>query len=225
VYFREGRLDDAAEALARAREAGAPPWTLAWYAALVDREYGRLAAASERLENLMETRFQEARDRGFDFSRDLRVPHLLGQTLFEQARTARGDARRAEREALLQRAVDALQAALAIDPEAAVVHHTFSQVRELQGDRSAAAQHRAAHERYRIDDLAVATAVARHRAANPPANHAAEAVTLYDLQPRSGTGPVTPSDAASFAGSPFPDSAETTIAADRYHERQEALQP
>ena len=225
VYFREGRLDDAAEALARAHETGAPPWTLAWYAALVDREYGRLAAASERLENLMETRFQEARDRGFDFSRDLRVPHLLGRTLFEQARAARGEAGRAEREALLRRAVDALELALAIDPEAAAVHHTFAQVRELQGDRGAAAQHRAAHERYRIDDLAVATAVARHRAANPPANHAAEAVTLYDLRPRSGTGPAIPSDAAGFAGSPFPDSAETAIAADGHHESQEALQP
>ncbi len=185
VYFREGRLDDAATALARAREAGAAPWTITWYAARVDREYGRLAAVSERLQALMETRFEEARGRGFDFSRDLRVPHLLGQTLFEQARAARGEARRAEREMLLRRAADALEAALAIDPESAVVHHTLAQVQDFRGDREAAARHRAAHERYRVDDLAVATAVARHRAANPPANRAAEAVTLYELRPNA----------------------------------------
>lgn len=216
VYFREGRLDDAAEALARARDAGAASWTLAWYAALVDREYGRLAAASERLENLMQTRFQEARDRGFDFSRDLRVPHLLGRTLFEQARAARGEARASEREALLQRAVEALEAALAIDPESAVVHHTLSQVRDLQGDRTAAAYHRAAHDRYRIDDLAVATAVARHRAANPPANHAAEAVTLYDLRPPPGTHQATPQQNADFAAKAAPGRPEPVLTVDRY---------
>jgi hypothetical protein len=83
---------------------------------------------------------------------------------------------------LLLRAVAALEAALTIDAEAAGVHHTLSQVQELLGDAERAAYHRAAHERHRIDDLAVATAVARHRAANPPANHAAEAITLYDLQ-------------------------------------------
>ncbi|WP_006747766.1 multiheme c-type cytochrome [Thioalkalivibrio paradoxus] len=182
VYFREGRLDDAARALARAREAEAPPWTLAWYAALIDREYGRLDAAADRLEALYATRFQEARDRGFDFSRDLRVAQLLGRTRFEQARAARGEARSERRQVLLQQAREALQAALAIDPEAAAVHHTMAQVLEQLGDPEAAAQHRAAHERYRPDDLAIATAVARHRAANPAANQAAEALTLYDLQ-------------------------------------------
>ncbi len=186
VYVREGRLEDAARALARAGDAGATPWTVSWYSALVDREYGRLEAATERLEALMATRFQEAHRRGFDFSRDLRVPHLLGRTLFEQARAARGEAQRPQREALLLRALAALQAALAIDPEAAAVHHTLSQVQALLGDSARAAYHRAAHERHRTDDLAVATAVARHRAANPPANHAAEAITLYDLQREVG---------------------------------------
>lgn len=197
VYFREGRLEDATRALARARDAGAKPWTIAWYSALVDREYGRLDAAAERLEALMATRFQEARDRGFDFSRDLRVPHLLGRTLFEQARASRGEAQRPQREALLLRALAALEAALAVDPEAAAVHHSLSQVQEFLGDSDKAAHHRAAHERHRTDDLAVATAVAGHRAANPAANHAAEAVTLYDLQ--RGIGVVT---GAGFIGRP-----------------------
>jgi tetratricopeptide (TPR) repeat protein len=182
VYFREGRLDEAAEALARAREAGAPPWTLAWYAALVDREYGRMDAAIERLEALFETRFHDARARGFDFSRDLRVPHLLGRTLFEQARSLRGEANHEQRDILLQRARHMLENALAIDPEAAAVHHSLAQVLEQLGDAGAAAYHRAAHERFRPDDLAVAAAVTRHRADNPPANRAAEALTLYELR-------------------------------------------
>lgn len=229
VYFREGRLEDAARALARARDAGATPWAVTWYSALVDREYGRLEAAAERLEALMATRFQEARVRGFDFSGDLRVPHLLGRTLFEQARAARGEAQRPYREALLQRALAALEAALAIDPEAAAVHHTLNQVQGLLGDAERAAYHRAAHARHRTDDLAVATAVARHRAANPPANHAAEAITLYDLQ--RAIGVVT--GAGSAERGPHPEhgtegtEADAAIAshAEQDSERQETGRP
>ena len=42
VYFKEGRLEETTAALRRAADADppAPPWTLAWYSALVDREYG-----------------------------------------------------------------------------------------------------------------------------------------------------------------------------------------
>lgn len=69
---------------------------------------------------------------------------------------------------------------------AAAVHHSLSQVHEMLGNAERAAYHRTAHERHRTDDLAVATAVARHRAVNPPANHAAEAITLYDLQREVG---------------------------------------
>jgi tetratricopeptide (TPR) repeat protein len=198
VHFREGRLDDAAHALARAAEAGALPWTVAWYSALVDREYGRLEAAAERLEALFETRFQQARDRGFDFSRDLRVPHLLGRTRFEQARAARGEGRVEQREALLLQARNALQAALEVDPETPAVHHTMAQVLDQLGDTAGAAYHRAAHERHRPDDLAVAIAVSRHRALNAPANRAAEALTLYDLQRE-------PVGAGALAGDPGPD--------------------
>lgn len=201
VHFREGRLEEAIQALARAGTAGAPPWTVAWYSALVDREYGRMEKAVERLEALMATRFQEARDRGFDFSRDLRVAHLLGRTRFEQARAARGEAQRARRDELLARAVAALEAALVIDPETAEVHHTLAQVHEMQGDSGKAAYHRAAHERYRSDDLAVAAAVALHRANNPPANQAAEAVTLYDLQ-REQQGLRKPKNPGAWAGPP-----------------------
>lgn len=225
VYLRDGRLDAAAAALERAREAGAAPWTVAWYAAQVDREYGRLDRAAERLQALMETRFQEARDRGFDFSRDLRVPHTLGQTLFEQARAARGEARQARREALLQRAVDVLETALTIDPEAAMVHHTLAQVHDLRGDAEAAARHRAAHARYRPDDLAVATAVSRHRAANPPANHAAEAVTVYDLQRASDLAPPSPLAATVAEDGATVHSGAAGGGTDAQYPPQEASQP
>ena len=46
VYFKEGQLEQAATALRRASEQQAPPWTIAWYSALIDRENGHLEAAA-----------------------------------------------------------------------------------------------------------------------------------------------------------------------------------
>ena len=182
VYFKEGRLDDTASALQRAEAAGAYPWVLAWYSARVDREYGRLDAAIERLEALVETRYELARTRGYDFSRDIRALNLLGRTLFEKSRGQRGEARREARLALLQQAQERFRQVLEIDPEDVNAHYNLALVAEQIGDSESAARHRAAHETYRRDDLAVATAVTRHRSANPAADHAAEPVAIYDLQ-------------------------------------------
>jgi len=182
VYFKEGRLEDTVTALQRAEKAGSYPWVLAWYSALVDREYGRLDAAIERLEALMDSRFEEARKRNFDFSKDIAVPNLLGRTLMEKARLARGEARRDERVALLNEARTRLEQALAIDPEDVNAHYNLALVTEELGDKEAAQRHRAAHEKFRTDDLAVATAVARHRSENPAADHAASPIAIYDLQ-------------------------------------------
>ncbi len=50
------------------------------------------------------------------------------------------------------------------------------------GDGARAAGERALYARYKPDDNARDTTVALHRLRNPAANHAAEAVVIYDLQ-------------------------------------------
>ena len=47
-------LDASAGDRALAEAAGAYPWVLAWYSAQVDREYGRLDAAIERIDRRLE---------------------------------------------------------------------------------------------------------------------------------------------------------------------------
>ena len=55
-------------------------------------------------------------------------------------------------------------------------------IHTLLGDEELAIEHRRLHEYYRIDDNAADRAVTSHRSRNPPADHAAEAVVIYDLQ-------------------------------------------
>jgi tetratricopeptide (TPR) repeat protein len=186
ILYREGRLDEAARALERAAELDppAPPWTIAWYAALVDRELGNLDTAIETLTALAQTRFNDARERGFDFSRDYRMLNELGRTLYERARQERGEARREARGALLGRARRRLEQALAVEPEYAASHHNLSLVFNELGSSEQAGRHRRLHERYRTDDNAVERAVTLHRSRNPAADHAAEPVAIYDLQRR-----------------------------------------
>ncbi|MFY9976175.1 MAG: tetratricopeptide repeat protein, partial [Chromatiaceae bacterium] len=159
-----------------------PAWTLAWYSALVKRELGDLDGAIADLENLAETRFAEARERGFDFSADYRMLTTLGRTLYERARQERGEARRQARTELLTRAKQRLDQALALDPEHAAAHFNLGLILADLGDPTGAERHRALHDRYRTDDNIAERAITRHRAANPAADHAAEPVAIYDLQ-------------------------------------------
>jgi tetratricopeptide (TPR) repeat protein/cytochrome b subunit of formate dehydrogenase len=183
VLYREGRLEEAASALNRASAQGAPLWVVAWYTGLIARDLGDLDAAIEALEALADTRFNAARERGFDFSRDYRMLTELGRTLYERARRERGEARREARSALLARAHARLEQALSVDPENAAAHHNLSLVMAELGDSAPADRHRALHEHYRTDDNAIERAVSPHRSRNPAADHAAEPVAIYAVKP------------------------------------------
>jgi tetratricopeptide (TPR) repeat protein len=191
VFYEEGRLDEAAEALRRAQSSDPPAaaWTIAWYSALIEREFGYLDASIANLEALAETGFESARARGFDFGGDYRMLTELGRTLYERARQTRGEPRRAERNSLLQRAADRLEQALALDPENAAAHHSLSLVYADLGRSDVAAEHRRLHEIYRTDDQAIQRAVTLHRSRNPVADHAAEAIAIYDLQRSESPAP------------------------------------
>jgi len=187
VYFKEGRLQEAAAAVGRAAAFEPPhqPWTAAWLGARIDRELGNLDRAIAALEAIADTRFADARARGFDFSYDIRVLNELGRTLYERARQARGAARRTERLALLQRAQEWLQRVLVIDPEDVSAHFNLALVHQELGDSEVARRHRGLHRKYKPDDQAVERAVTLHRSRNPAADHAAAAIVIYDLQSAS----------------------------------------
>ena len=189
VYHKEGRLDDAVLALRRAAAAGAAPWTVAWLTGLVNKENGRLDDAIANFDAALTATSPELRARGFDFSRDYEVLNELGQTLFERAKQERGPARAEARAALLRRAAETFDRTLAIDAENVTAHYALSLLYGELGEPARAAEHREAHLRYTPDEQSRSRVVAQHRLANPAANHAAQALVIYDLQRRSTPSP------------------------------------
>ena len=183
VLLREGRLDEAATALRGAAKGDAYPWSVAWFGGLVDLQNAELDSAIEAFTSLIETRFVEARRRGFDFSKDYRLRNQLALTLFERAKLA--DSPTAQEE-WLAASMEHFMAALALDPENLTAHYGLAQVYARLGDTDNAGRHRQLHETYRPDDNAKDRAVQFARRRDPAANHASEAVVIYDLQ-RSGT--------------------------------------
>ncbi len=182
VFHKEGRLDDAAAALGRARAANAAPWTVAWLSGLVNKENGRLDDAIANFEASLGATSADLRARGFDFGRDYEVLNELGLTLFERAKQERGAARLPRRRELLGQAVAAFDRTLAIDTENVTAHYALSLIHGELGDQTRAATHREAHLRYTADEQSRGRVIAIHRAANPAANHAAQSVVIYELQ-------------------------------------------
>jgi tetratricopeptide (TPR) repeat protein len=183
TYLREGRLDEAADALraAAACEPPALPWSLAWFGGLVEKQQGNLDAAITSFRSLVETPWANARERGFDFSRDVRVRNELAETLLERSRLERGEAAKARRGEFVQAARAELEASLAIDSEQATARYLMAQVLREEGNEEAALAELALHETYKVDDNARDRAVALARQRYPAANAAAEPVVIFDL--------------------------------------------
>lgn len=188
VLHREGRLDEATAALARASEFKDPPapeWTVAWLSGVINREQGRLEEAESNLRKVLEDKTPERTARGFDFSMDYEVIDLLGQTLFERAKQVRDPARKAERDQLLRQAVETYLKALQLDSENVSAHYGLQQVYQDLGDTAKAAEHAKLHARYKADDNARDVAFEKARRKYPAAAKASEAIVIYPLN-RSG---------------------------------------
>ncbi len=188
VYLKEGRLNDAETALARAASQDLPyPWVHSWLTAELNLQNGYIETAISGLTELLTTPFASARSAGMAFDRDYRAWERLAGAHYDASRVAPNpDSARAA----LSSARDAYQRVLEAEPERASTHYGLSRVLEALGDAEAAAFHASAHDRYRLDDSARDRAVASARARYPAAAVAAEAVPVYplsmDLQPVAG---------------------------------------
>ncbi|MEX0611657.1 MAG: multiheme c-type cytochrome [Pirellulales bacterium] len=191
VYYNEGRLDEAVEALQRAaahQDPPAPSWTLGWLSGLVNRQQGRLQEAEQNFRSVLEVKTAEMIERGFDFSLDYEVINELGLTLFDLAKQARGKSRATQREEYLRQAVEQFENTLAIDSENVTAHYNLQLLYGQLGDKAKAAEHHKLHQRYKPDDNARDRAIALARQRYPAANHAAEAIVIYSLNRAGAPG-------------------------------------
>ncbi len=185
VYLKEGRVAvEAPEALRKAQRFDPPAlqWSLLWFTGLVNKQNGQLDDAIRNFEQILEGGFEQAKGRGFDFTIDYRLLNELGQTLHERAKQERGDKRRTSRVAILNKAREAFEKTLVIDPENAVAHYSLKQVYHDLGDIEKSQYHGNQHAYFKPDDNARDLAIANARIKYPAANHAAEEITIYDLQ-------------------------------------------
>jgi len=184
VYLREGRIDEAVDAVQRAAkmtEPAAPEWTMAWFSGLVNREQGNLVEAETNFRRIVDQTTEERKARGFDFSRDIEVLNTLGRTLFDRAEQLRLDSQSKEREALLRDAEKQFQRALAIDSENTNAHYNLGLIYTMLGDSVLEKKHKTLHLRYKPDDNAQGIAVRAGREKYPAANSAAEPLVIYPL--------------------------------------------
>ncbi len=197
VYYAEGRLGEAVDAIRRAADHQHPPapaWTLSWLSGLVNRQQGYLAEAEKNFRSVLDDRTQEMILRRFDFSLDYEIVNLLGETLFDRAKQFRGRSRRDGRTNMLEEAARSFQRTLTIDPENVTAHYNLNLLYAQLGRQDEAAAHAALHAKYKPDDNARDRAVLLARKRYPAANHAAEKVVIYSLKPAAAPGPDAPGD-------------------------------
>jgi hypothetical protein len=195
VYLKEGLVQThAPDALARAAAFDPPAneWSLLWFGARVAMRNGDYDQAVANLRDIVRGGFAQAEGRGFDFAQDFRVLDELGAGLYQQALRARGD----ERRALMEEAGAWYERALALDPENVAAHWGLKQVLGALGETEREALHAEAHARYKPDDNARDRAVTQARLKYPAADHAAEAVVIYDLQRPGAFGRPAPRELA-----------------------------
>jgi len=206
VYFAEGRLDEAVEAIGRASKHGgseadppAPPWTMSWMSGLINRQQGHLEAAEKNFRSVVEEHTAVMAERGFDFSKDYEVINELGQTLFEQAERLYSADHKQERDRVLAAAAEQFNKTLALDPENVTAHYNLQLIYAKLGDAKQAEEHAKLHARYKVDDNARDRALVAARKKYPAGNNAAEALVIYPLnratapnaaQPQANSGGV-----------------------------------
>jgi tetratricopeptide (TPR) repeat protein len=184
VYFKEGRLDEAVVALQRALKFNppAPRWVVAWFNGLVNKQNGYLDKAISEFRSILYDRYPELDAHGFDFSKDYDVINELGEALFERAKMERGPGSAERRRQFLEEAVTQFRQTLALDSENVTAHYNLMLLYTELGDEAKAAEHRRLHDRYRPDPNATDRAISICRRQNAAADHAAQAIVIYDLQ-------------------------------------------
>jgi len=177
-YFQQGRLSEAAQALVSAAESGHPwPWQLDFFSGLIDWQNGYLNKTVQDFERVYASAYAPAQAAGFDFSKDYAFVTRFAEAVFQFSKTQKGEAR----EKALEKSRALYEQVLAMNPEWPDAHYGLSQVYAAAGKTEKASEHRALHQKYKVDDNARDRAIALARSKDPAADHAANPIAIYAL--------------------------------------------
>jgi tetratricopeptide (TPR) repeat protein len=188
TYLQQGRLDEAQNALNQAAEVQdfRYTWQLAYFAGIIDMQNGFIQKALDNFKRVYKTEFQNAKEANFDFSKDYKFVTLYAQTLFQRAKMFTGE----EQEEFYQQSIDKFNEVLVMNPEWADAHFGLFQLYAALGNVQKAQEHKALHDKHKVDDNAHDTVIAKARAQNKAADHAAEMIAFYELDRLENTMPV-----------------------------------
>ena len=185
TYLQQGRLDEAQDALNQAAkvEGFRYTWQLAYFAGVIDLQNGFIQKALDNFKRVYQTEFQNAKEANFDFSKDYKFVTLYAQTLFQRAKMLAPE----EQKDFYQQSIDKFNEVLVMNPEWADAHFGLFQLYAALGDIQNAQKHKALHDKHKVDDNAHDTVIAKARAQNKAADHAAEMIAIYELDRLNNT--------------------------------------
>lgn len=189
AYLQQGRLDEARNALNNAslNKDFRYTWQLAYFAGVIDLQNGFLEKALENFSRVYHTEFKNAQEANFDFSKDYKFVTMYAQTLFQRSKILQNT----EQQEYQQKSLNLFNEVLALNPEWADAHFGLFQLYAAMGDTEQAKYHKTLHQKHKIDDNAHDTVIAKARAKNKAADHAAEAIAIYKLDKLENLMPVS----------------------------------
>lgn len=179
TYLQQGRLDEAQNALNQAskNEQFRYTWQLAYFAGVIDMQNGFIQKAIDNFERVYQTEFKNAQDANFDFSKDYRFVTMYAQAVFQRSKMLSGDSQ----QSMYQKSLSLYNNVLELNPEWADAHFGLFQLYAAMGEIELSKHHKNMHQKYKIDDSAHDTVIAKARANNKAADHAAEMIAIYQL--------------------------------------------
>jgi len=182
TYIQQGRLELAQEALnkAAAIKDFRYTWQLAYFAGIIDLQNGFIEKALDNFSRVYMTEFENAQKANFDFSKDYKFVTMYAQTVFQRSKMVQGDVQRTYQ----NKALKLFKQVLDLNPEWADAHFGLFQLyAAMAGDENLAQAktHKTLHQKYKADDNAHDTVIAKARSKNKAADHAANAIAIYEL--------------------------------------------
>ena len=182
TYLQQGRIENAQDALTQAvnNKEFRYTWQLAYFAAVIDLQNGFIEKAIDNFSRVYNTEFENAQLAHFDFSKDYKFVTLYAQTVFQKSKMLTAS----EQLSYQQKSLKLYNEVLELNPEWADAHFGLFQLYAAMGGEEnllKARQHKSLHQKYKIDDNVHDTVIAKARATNKAADHAAEAIAIYQL--------------------------------------------